>query len=701
MKQRIYFIIMMCAVTLSGMAQTVGEEMYIYRSDGQVNGFLPSEVLSIEYSDKDASGNTYDEIVTQIVNTTDSVYIIPLAEIDSISFITPKTEYKAGVINLSDELMPYVVSSSSEPLSITFNSSTPSSIMPHVGDKLVTLEMNDKFPVGFVGEVTAVSGTLVTCSKVSLEDVFDSYRAVSSTYGYQEGDMAPRYSSRRVSAYGNKDFKLGTFTWSKGAELSSNLFGSDNLALKGGTELSIEMTPSFHVISTLIISSKEGTYFNACITGDITFKESVSAYGSIEWSKDFLDNEWVKAPVAPLTYFYVAPGLFLSASADVTVSTTWTQRFTWGAAFDFSTKKRNVVKPTCGGRLASSSFNIEGAVNGSLTAGAFLEVGLTIISRDIDKLCFRGELGAELVGQAVLYGYEIAEAAQNTEVYERFKESGIEANAFVTASLQAELGPWGISYSLPWELNHNIKTWDIVPKFKSVTPNLVEQVSAFEANATILGNCLTPAEVGFSLRDNEGKEVASYYSPDKFKNGIKRISYIFNNLSDDEQYILNAKIKIFGYEMLASESLVTGGICPDDNHPHWIDLGLSSGTLWRCCNQGASKPEDYGGHYTRGGADSAPTVTQFSELASNILEWGTLNGVNGLIITGANGNSIFLPAAGDDGSDGGESHAGYTAYYWTSSNNYWHWRWGRAFDYYNFSFRPGGYTSKCSVRPVQ
>lgn len=40
--------------------------------------------------------------------------------------------------------------------------------------------------------------------------------------------------------------------------------------------------------------------------------------------------------------------------------------------------------------------------------------------------------------------------------------------------------------------------------------------------------------------------------------------------------------------------------CPDDNHPHAIDLGLPSGTLWSCCNVGATKPEEYGGYYAWG-----------------------------------------------------------------------------------------------------
>ena len=31
--------------------------------------------------------------------------------------------------------------------------------------------------------------------------------------------------------------------------------------------------------------------------------------------------------------------------------------------------------------------------------------------------------------------------------------------------------------------------------------------------------------------------------------------------------------------------------CPDENHPHAIDLGLPSGMLWACCNVGAKSPK--------------------------------------------------------------------------------------------------------------
>ena len=87
--------------------------------------------------------------------------------------------------------------------------------------------------------------------------------------------------------------------------------------------------------------------------------------------------------------------------------------------------------------------------------------------------------------------------------------------------------------------------------------------------------------------------------------------------------------------------------CPDSNHPHWIDLGLPSGTQWRCCNEGASTPEAYGGYYQFGQVSSAPSRDQIKELLNYCTsEWTTQNGVNGRKFTGPNGGSIFLPAAG-------------------------------------------------------
>ena len=151
-------------------------------------------------------------------------------------------------------------------------------------------------------------------------------------------------------------------------------------------------------------------------------------------------------------------------------------------------------------------------------------------------------------------------------------------------------------------------------------------------------------------------------------------------------------------------------LCPDDNHPHMIDLGLPSGTKWACCNVGASKPEDYGelhawgevgeywgnissdyefndhsGSFVNIGLDIAgtnydiahtkwgnpwriPTKDQCEELIKNCSSmWTNQNGVNGYMFIGTNGNSIFLPAAGFRWYERTYDSLGQIGHYWSST----------------------------------
>jgi len=145
-----------------------------------------------------------------------------------------------------------------------------------------------------------------------------------------------------------------------------------------------------------------------------------------------------------------------------------------------------------------------------------------------------------------------------------------------------------------------------------------------------------------------------------------------------------------------------------------IDLGLPGGTKWASCNVGASSPEDYGDYFawgetttkdsytednsttygvnystlqSKGIIDSngnltaaydaatanwgkgwrMPTLAEIEELALNCTwTWTSQNGVYGRLVTGPNGNSIFLPAAGCRvGSS--LDYAGSNGYYWSST----------------------------------
>lgn len=148
--------------------------------------------------------------------------------------------------------------------------------------------------------------------------------------------------------------------------------------------------------------------------------------------------------------------------------------------------------------------------------------------------------------------------------------------------------------------------------------------------------------------------------------------------------------------------------CPDDNHPHAIDLGLPSGLKWTCCNVGASSPSEDGAYfawgetspksyydwdtykwddggtftkYTSSGKitldaedDAAtqnwgkgcrmPTVDEFEELLNNTTsEWTEMYGVYGRKFTSKTSSAfLFFPASGFRGAAGLLNHGSYGFY---------------------------------------
>lgn len=73
------------------------------------------------------------------------------------------------------------------------------------------------------------------------------------------------------------------------------------------------------------------------------------------------------------------------------------------------------------------------------------------------------------------------------------------------------------------------------------------------------------------------------------KSKLKDFDQFCAILYDGERYCLGNLIDI--------NIEVKKGFCPDDNHPHAIDLGLPSGNKWACCDLGCSNPlKDFTGY---------------------------------------------------------------------------------------------------------
>ncbi len=109
----------------------------------------------------------------------------------------------------------------------------------------------------------------------------------------------------------------------------------------------------------------------------------------------------------------------------------------------------------------------------------------------------------------------------------------------------------------------------------------------------------------------------------------------------------------------------------------YVDLGLPSGTEWMDTNEeGLYNYDDAVKKF----GDRLPTKEQFFELKDKC-KW-TWNG-NGYKVTGPNGKSIHLPAAGSLDCDGNVYYVGSRGYYWSSTPDLSKYAWNLDFDSYN------------------
>ena len=113
------------------------EAFYIYRNDGDFNGFFYDEVIEMRQSKIGVDSVEYDKWVTQEVVLADTIYRIPLAAIDSIGFQQPEIKLNPKVKFIErDGLSPYLDRVTEN--YIIFNN-LPAHLVPQVGDVLIGL----------------------------------------------------------------------------------------------------------------------------------------------------------------------------------------------------------------------------------------------------------------------------------------------------------------------------------------------------------------------------------------------------------------------------------------------------------------------------------------------------------------------------------------------------------------------------------
>ena len=187
------------------------------------------------------------------------------------------------------------------------------------------------------------------------------------------------------------------------------------------------------------------------------------------------------------------------------------------------------------------------------------------------------------------------------------------------------------------------------------------------------------------------------------------IAEFLNILGEDKSYSKTPVSSSTAYSSVGENTIIAEPVNAKNiiNGHKYVDLGLPSGLKWATCNIGANKPEEYGDYFAWGETETKkeytdnncktlklilglltigkrenfkdtaranwggtwrmPTKREMKELVDKCTwQQTTKSGVNGCKVTGPNGKSIFLPAAG---CCRGSSHdrVGKGGYYWSSA----------------------------------
>ena len=831
--KRISFIILLAVITLNGMAQTIGEAFYIYRNDGQFNAFFRDEVQSIEYSYYDADSIKYEEIVTQVVITADSVYKIPLAAIDSVGFIQPETIINHDVFPLTAEHSPYI--SDADVLNFTMSAATPDALRPKVGNVVVATAECSAFPYGIIARVESITNTdsdyQYTCSQAYYDEVFDQLISYVPAMDGNVSDPAYSFDLRRA-AFSATLWNVNWTTTIEGGGTTTTL----NVGDRGTATVTVckTLTTPFYFQLQLQNTMSSSVNFNATSTASINKelqigKNITAGKITIPYTMGLL---WLEPKLSLFGYFEEQGSVQLNYSGHFDRTDKVTFTYTQGKWTFHHTPSTDV-------NTDIASLNMEGSA----------EVGL---KPQIDFSLNGLQAGFGLSARAGLKEYinfvfDMAKLSDGS-LYDAMLDSycrttipwsvTVHANANIFSCYDASQSDEGTATFSHTFAPSNEPQWGedryVFPLFGDVEGTRMEDKTKADASASVSRTPLLPVQVGFSLLDTNGNILQTKYDGRIYKSGslFNDYSCELSGLKFNEKYIIRPSVKIFGYDVLASPSSeIEGGeyfpvtlsdfkvtnsqykengfiydgvtydycfevsitatldedaegiadwgyvyldpsgnetlislkdfgnaytdtrwayfrnkaksictlygyvkyaesdeivydephgyplkdennenFCPDEKHPHMIDLGLPSGTKWACCNVGASVPEQYGNYYAWGevqpkdvyswdtyqyrdeynhvvniGSDIAgtsydvatvkweepwrmPSEEQYKELVDKCTSIRTtLNCVKGRRFTGPNGGTIFFPAAGYHADDL-LCHDGGIGEYWSSTS---------------------------------
>lgn len=545
------------------------DAFFVYRNDGQFNAFFNDEIDSIVCSNIDLDSIVHEEFVVQEFHTPDSIYRIPIASIDSVGFQKPETIYRPGVTELSGDLRSHILSV--DGMTIYFDSSTPTDLLPKAGDKLTTTEVSKVFTAGFAGEVSDIKNLTdsiaVTCDSISLKEIYERYFGV---YKYSYGD------SYELKTRGTYIDNPKIVTIEDEVDLSPFLEFYDNASYK---DVGIQIDKGLYSYeletpkATLSIAHIEGigntpNWIRVVLINNHRLNNHLEAAGSISVSKDIGKNILPIPLAGPYVKFLFEPGACASASGEFIFKFATTHCFKTIISYEHDFKQNAInpfyrpdmlLKPVfISNELDPSSF-ISGKTK--FMIGGYLKIGLAILHEDILNIYWRYDKGVSVSSNFMFSEDDIKNLDLGNSVYTELKTKSITLESYSSHKVGFEIAnTFDFSNSFAPKAEEWLKV-GYVPVFNDISCTRKDPTTGqVVISAQLENSVLVPLEVGIKLYDSNNNVVDVLYNKNPYGGWSNPFTfnnyYIeFNNLVTNEKYTAYPVIKMFGKDMLASPKL--------------------------------------------------------------------------------------------------------------------------------------------------
>lgn len=619
---------------------------------------------------------------------------------------SPKTEeFETGSITyqfndnvtvLDESSRLYLVRTEADTV-LYISKSIPADQKPYVGKIISSGIIDEKTPYGLGNKVLSVSEEdgLYKCitTSASLEEIFKELslsadiQLITDTISNPIEDINGNMCEVKATEENNARASIGspnivTINMQKG----DKIYVDASISLGAVATINIDLKKNKHEVSLSLYSGINGE-----IGGEATY-----------WEKDFYKlapkkGKWKIATgvvsIGPVILRpYIDAELGIEGSIKGKISTGLSKHFGFqcgikdgkGFSKNLTTNAENII----------DKFSAD--VIGEIGPVIKIDFGIGLYTKNV-AAGITNSLKAILSTDFQLNNIELFSKSPELEF-----NIVADADAFLVAQFfgkefvheQEEFASINI-FSTEWPLLPKLKENSLkISKRTNLTRTIDDEPLIFNAEYELTGGLLNVDDIAseslsmkpsFRVYNEEEKEVYHLVCDEQKITGTEKQKFSFEltGLEQDVTYKGVPCLSIAGkiYEEAGKDF---SALCTNESHPHFIDLGLPSGTLWCCMNAGGTEPTDFGRYYLMseaknisnimGDGYSAPSREQFEELLAHTTQSRKVfRNVKGILFQAPNGNAIFMPAAAQLWWNAGIwdiNNAGSGAYWTISQSNY-------------------------------